>query len=146
MQIHLNPRIVADSDILAGQPVIKGTQVPVSELVAAVAEGSSPEEVARKHGIAPEDVQAALAYAAQRAGESMTTPGERTTRTKMPPVSPPEPESVGNDPATLSPPGRQLIELRKQVIASGIPLISSWEELDREIAEIRGERYTDTDA
>lgn len=50
---------------------------------------------------------------------------------------------LGLGPATLSPLGKKVLALRAQAIASGMPLISSWEDLDREMTEIRGEHYPD---
>lgn len=42
-------------------------------------------------------------------------------------------------PAT--PLGRRLMELHEEIVASGQPLIDSWEELEREIAERRGGHF-----
>lgn len=53
--------------------------------------------------------------------------------------------ALGLDPAALSPLGRDLLAIRAQGIAAGEPLISSWEELDAEIADRRGARYADED-
>ncbi len=138
MPIQLYPHIVADPDILAGKPIIEGTQVPVSTLVAASAGGNSLDEVAHAHGVTVDDVRAALEFAAQRAGEAappdkMAVPADGQSRT-----SPPE----GEAPAQLSL-GQRLAELREQVIASGVPLLSSWDELDAEVADRRGERMPD---
>ena len=49
-----------------------------------------------------------------------------------------EARRLGLDPAHLSLLGRRLLELRAQAIAAGEPLITTWEELDAEIAERRG--------
>ncbi len=35
--------------------------------------------------------------------------------------------------------GRRLDEIRERIVASGEPLLSSWEEVDRELGERRGE-------
>lgn len=37
--------------------------------------------------------------------------------------------------------GRRLMELREEIVASGQPLLDSWEDLEREIAERRGGHY-----
>ena len=43
-----------------------------------------------------------------------------------------------------TPLGRRLDELRERIKASGAPLLSSWEEIDRELSERRGEaRFED---
>jgi hypothetical protein len=44
-----------------------------------------------------------------------------------------------------TPLGRRLDEIRKRIEASGQPLLSSWEEIDRELAERRGEPLEETD-
>ncbi len=59
------PRIEVDLQVQSGKPVIEGTRVPVSVLVGAVAAGDSIEEVAREYAITPQDVRAALSYAAK---------------------------------------------------------------------------------
>ena len=49
-----------------------------------------------------------------------------------------EARRLGLDLAHRSPLGRRLLELRAQAIATGEPLLTTWEELDAEIAERRG--------
>ena len=71
MQVKLYSHIVADSDVLAGKPVVEGTNVLASTLVGAVAAGKDIPQVAREFGISEEDVRAALEYAAQRVGEEV---------------------------------------------------------------------------
>jgi uncharacterized protein (DUF433 family) len=57
-------RISIDPEVMGGKPVIKGTRVPVDRLVRECAHGS-PEYVAELFmNITPDDVRAALAYAA----------------------------------------------------------------------------------
>ncbi len=59
------PRIAVDPALHAGKPVIEGTRVPVSAVVGAMAAGDSLEQVAHEYGVTPEDVRAALSYAAK---------------------------------------------------------------------------------
>lgn len=59
------PRIAVDPGIQSGKPVIERTRVPVSVVVGAVAAGDTPEAIAREYHIQPEDVRAALSYAAK---------------------------------------------------------------------------------
>ena len=47
------------------------------------------------------------------------------------------PEAPGPELQPRTPLGRRLWELRKQIVASGEPLLD-WEDLEREIAERRG--------
>lgn len=63
------PGIVVDAAIRFGKPVIKGTRVPVELLVGKVAGGMTVEEVAKEYGVTPNDVRAAIGYAAQRLSE-----------------------------------------------------------------------------
>jgi uncharacterized protein (DUF433 family) len=63
-RVQLAPRIVVDSEIRFGKPVIAGTRVPVHLLVGQLAGGMSIEEVADEYGVTVEDVRAALSYAA----------------------------------------------------------------------------------
>ncbi len=59
------PRIAVDPQVQSGKPVIEGTRVPVSVVVGAVAAGDSMEAVGDEYGISPQDVRAALSYAAK---------------------------------------------------------------------------------
>jgi uncharacterized protein (DUF433 family) len=119
MPVQLYPHVVADPNILAGRPIIEGTQILASTLVAAVADGKSLDEVAHEHGVTVDDVRAALEFAAQRAGEAA---------------------SIASAQSSLR---QRLAELCEQVIASGVPLLSSWEDLDAEVADRCGERMPD---
>lgn len=61
------PGISAHPRVLGGKPVIAGTRIPVALLIAQVAGGVTPAEVAIAYGIAESDVRAALAYVAKLA-------------------------------------------------------------------------------
>ncbi len=63
------PRIAVDPEVCHGKPVIAGTRVLVSIVVGAVAAGDTFEVIGREYGIAPEDIRAALDYAAKRLEE-----------------------------------------------------------------------------
>lgn len=63
--VEVAARIVADPNIHHGKPVIAGTRVPVYILVQEMSLGTSAEEVADMYGVTPEDVYAALGYAAE---------------------------------------------------------------------------------
>ena len=57
--------VAIDPEIHHGEPCIKGTRVPVAVLVGSIADGMTIEEVVKEYPqVAPEAVQAALAYAA----------------------------------------------------------------------------------
>jgi uncharacterized protein (DUF433 family) len=60
-RIELNP------DVLAGQPVVKGTRLAVAFVVELLADGWSEEAVLREYpGLTRDDVQACLRYASAR--------------------------------------------------------------------------------
>ena len=62
-------RIVIDQKIMGGKPVIKGTRVPVQVIIGALAGGMTIEQVCKEYRVTGEDVQAALAYAAEALAE-----------------------------------------------------------------------------
>lgn len=62
-RIEINPRI------MGGKPVIKGTRVPVEVVVGGLAGGMTFDEICKEYRIKPEDVKAALAYAAETLSE-----------------------------------------------------------------------------
>ena len=59
----MNDRIVIDSKIQHGKPVIRGTRVPVSRIVGGLADGMTFEEVRHAYGVTDEDIRAALDFA-----------------------------------------------------------------------------------
>lgn len=60
MAREIAPRIVVDSSIRFGRPVIQGTRVPVDLIVAKLAGGMAAADVAIEYELSLEDVQAAL--------------------------------------------------------------------------------------
>jgi uncharacterized protein (DUF433 family) len=61
----MNERIVIDSAIQHGKPVIRGSRVPVARIIGGLAGGMTREAIARKYGLSEEDVAAALKYATE---------------------------------------------------------------------------------
>ena len=61
----MNERIVIDPRIRHGKPVIQGTRVPVTRIVGGLAGGMTFEEIQKEYGITPEDIRAALEFAAE---------------------------------------------------------------------------------
>ena len=60
-------RIVVDSKIMIGKPVIKGTRLPVEIIVEKVAYGATADELKKDYPFLKEnDIRAALLYAAKR--------------------------------------------------------------------------------
>jgi uncharacterized protein (DUF433 family) len=59
----MNERIVIDSKICHGRPVIRGTRMPVALVVGSLAGGMSFEEVQREYDLSIDDIRAALKFA-----------------------------------------------------------------------------------
>ena len=60
-----HPRITTDPGILVGKPVIRGMRISVAQIIEVVAAGVPQEELIKEYpGLEPEDIQAALKYAA----------------------------------------------------------------------------------
>ena len=69
------PFVSSDPEVCHGKACIKGTRVLVSVVLAALAEGMSPAEVAAEYPpLLEEQVRAALAYASELAAEEDMTP------------------------------------------------------------------------
>jgi uncharacterized protein (DUF433 family) len=68
-------RIVADPDILAGKPIIRGTRIAVELILELLAAGQSEVQILSDYpGLAREDILASLAYARYLAHEYKTYP------------------------------------------------------------------------
>ena len=67
--------IVRDPQISGGEPVLKGTRVTLRTVLASLAEGDSVEDILRDFpSLKPEDVRAAIAFAAASAEEDLPLP------------------------------------------------------------------------
>ena len=64
-------RIACDADLHHGEPCIKGTRIPVSILVASLADVSIEELLREYPQLVREDIQAALLYAAEAAQSTL---------------------------------------------------------------------------
>lgn len=65
-------RIMRDKRICGGEPVFKGTRVTLRTVLASLAEGDSAEEILNDFpSLKPEDIQAAIAFAAASAEEDL---------------------------------------------------------------------------
>jgi uncharacterized protein (DUF433 family) len=61
----MTERIEINSSVMLGKPVIRGTRIPVELLLRKLAEGATIEELLDAYPrLTPQDVRAALAYAA----------------------------------------------------------------------------------
>jgi uncharacterized protein (DUF433 family) len=59
----MHERIEIDPEIQHGKPVIRGTRVPVTRILAAVAGGMDFTQIEREYGVTSEDIRAAVAFA-----------------------------------------------------------------------------------
>ncbi len=74
--MNYNDYIVTDPQTCGGQPVIKGTRVPLRTILASLAEGDSIQTiVADFPSLSEESVVAAIAFAAASAQEDIPVPG-----------------------------------------------------------------------
>lgn len=62
-------QIAIDPGVLGGKPVIRGTRVPVEIVVGSLAGTMSVADVCEQYRLSPEQVKAALAYAAEALAE-----------------------------------------------------------------------------
>jgi uncharacterized protein (DUF433 family) len=70
-----NDRIVRDSGVCGGEPVFKGTRVPLKTVLASLADGDSVDDLlANFPTLKREDVQAAISFAAASAQEDLPLP------------------------------------------------------------------------
>ncbi len=68
-------RIVIAPNLHHGDPCIKGTRIPVSMIVGSLAEGMTSREIREEYPqLVNEDIQAALAYAAELTEEVALAP------------------------------------------------------------------------
>lgn len=67
-------RIVRNPQTCGGEPVTKGTRVPVRTILASLADGDQPENILKGFPtLTAEDVQAVIAFAAASAEEDLPT-------------------------------------------------------------------------
>ena len=70
--VRFEERIIRDPQVCGGEPVFKGTRVTLRTVLASLAEGDSAEAIlADFPALKPEDVQAAIAFAAASAEEDL---------------------------------------------------------------------------
>lgn len=70
-------RIEIRSDVMLGKPVIRGTRVTVEQILRECALGMTAAEIAEQYPrLAPADVQAALAFAADYLGREVAVAAE----------------------------------------------------------------------
>lgn len=66
MRTDWRQRVEIRGDVHHGDPCIRGTRVPVRTIIGSLADGMSVEEIQDAYPqLSPEDISAALAYAAE---------------------------------------------------------------------------------
>ncbi len=79
--MNLLERISVDPLICHGKACIKGTRIMVSVILDNLAEGISQDEILKSYpSLKPEDIQAAIAYAAELARERLVPVMTETQR------------------------------------------------------------------
>lgn len=69
MNSKLLERIEINPKVMLGKPVIKGTRIPIEHILRKLAQNISPDEILADYPrLSMEDIQAALAYAAESLG------------------------------------------------------------------------------
>lgn len=72
---HYSECIVRDPQVCGGEPVLKGTRVTLRTVLASLAQGDSTEEILKDFpSLKPEDIRAAIAFAAASAEEDLPSP------------------------------------------------------------------------
>jgi uncharacterized protein (DUF433 family) len=59
----MNSRIVVTSTVLFSKPRIKGTRIPVEQVLACLAEGWSHKKIIKEFSVTEEDIQACIDFA-----------------------------------------------------------------------------------
>ena len=68
---QLLKRIVINSKIMVGKPIINGTRLTVEYILGCLAHGSTPEEIVHEYdGLTQEDIQACLLFATKSLGNT----------------------------------------------------------------------------
>ena len=62
---NLLERIIVDPKIMAGKPVIRGTRIPVQQILRLLSQGIAMEDVMQDYDLKKEDVFACFVYATE---------------------------------------------------------------------------------
>ena len=74
-RIRWQERITIAPDLHHGTPCIKGTRIPVATIIGSLADGMEPQEIKDAYPqLTLEDIQAALAYAADIVQQDVLVP------------------------------------------------------------------------
>lgn len=74
-RIRWQDHVVVADDLHHGEACIKGTRIPLRILIGSLADGMKPEEILDEYPqLSPDDMLAALAYAADVLSQEVLTP------------------------------------------------------------------------
>jgi uncharacterized protein (DUF433 family) len=69
---ELLKRVTVDPAVCTGKPCIRGTRIYIAVILDALAEGLTPEQIVDHYpSLTPDDIKAAVAYAAELARENV---------------------------------------------------------------------------
>lgn len=69
---ELLKRVTVDPAVCTGKPCIRGTRIYITVILDALAEGLTPEQIIDHYpSLTPDDIKAAVAYAAELARENV---------------------------------------------------------------------------
>ena len=75
MENQLLERIALNPKVMTGKPVIRGTRLTVEYILNLLAHGATVTDILQEYdGLAPEDIQACLLFAAHSRGSTKATP------------------------------------------------------------------------
>ncbi len=55
-------RIIIDQNIMVGKPVIRGTRIPIKNVLEALTEGMTTEQIMEEYQLEKEDILACIAF------------------------------------------------------------------------------------
>ncbi|MCC6575111.1 MAG: DUF433 domain-containing protein [Planctomycetes bacterium] len=76
----MKPRIVIDSKICHGKPVVRGTRTPVTVVLDHLAGGDSVEDIQREYDLTLEDIRACIAFASEEISRLIFQPLKARTQ------------------------------------------------------------------
>ena len=65
-------RVMVDPQVCGGRPCVRGTRIPITVILDALAEGLTPDQIIDHYpSLSPDDIRACAAYAAELAREDL---------------------------------------------------------------------------
>lgn len=70
----MESRIVIDSGLCHGKPVVRGTRTPVTVILGALAGGDSFEAIEQDYDVTADDIRACIAFACEEVDQQLYVP------------------------------------------------------------------------